>query len=102
MRGYIGRLAAIYVIISVSMILSLFPIYNTIETWQETNISKVLNPECSLCELRQLYLEQGASGFSQYLETRQQKYNSESSTFNLMHYQEVIASLFKEENSYAY
>jgi len=37
-----------------------------------------------------------------YLETRQQKYNSESSTFNLMQYQEVIASLFKKENSYVY
>ncbi|KAA8677204.1 TetR/AcrR family transcriptional regulator [Vibrio gigantis] len=36
-----------------------------------------------------------------YLVNRQQKYNSGSSTFNLMHYQQVIASLFKEENSYA-
>ncbi|ARP37916.1 DNA-binding transcriptional repressor AcrR [Vibrio syngnathi] len=37
-----------------------------------------------------------------YLASKQQKYNNDNSTFNLMQYQEVIASLFKEETRFAY
>ena len=37
-----------------------------------------------------------------YLESRQKKYNSDRSTFNLNQYQEVIASLLKTESNHPY